>query len=119
MEVRTIESQDGWLQYALLGEITCRARAEHPRDCLSPLGLQADSIDRNVVLDFSDATFLDSSGIGWLLSVNRAVKERGHRLAVVSVPPLIQRVMAMMRLGEVLTVCANTSDVRNRFGASG
>jgi anti-anti-sigma factor len=84
---------------------------------LAPLALEDNKLSSHLLFDLTDATFLDSSGIGWLLSVNRAAKELGYQVIVYSVPPLIQRVFGMMKLGEVIPVVDNLDEARNRIAS--
>ena len=90
MEVRFIDSGENWKQYQLIGEISRSSTASG--DVLDPFEIGEDELTGHLVLNLMDATFLDSSGIGWLLGVNRIVKEHGNRIIAHSVPPLIQRV---------------------------
>ena len=84
---------------------------------LAPLELQDDKLNSHLLFDLTDATFLDSSGIGWLLSVNRVAKDQGFQVIVHSVPPLIQRVFGMMKLGQVLHVVENFDEARTRIAS--
>ena len=115
MEVRFITSEDNWTQYKLVGDISNASTTADDSSVLSPLALPGDEVTKHILFDLNDATFLDSSGIGWLLSVNRAAKENGYKIVVHSVPPLIHRVFSMMRLGEVLVVVENLSEAQSQL----
>jgi anti-sigma B factor antagonist len=41
----------------------------------------------NVLLDFSEATFIDSSVLGQLVNAQRRAEENGHERVVLAVPP--------------------------------
>jgi len=115
MEVRLVNSEDSWTQYKLVGDISNASIAGEDKSVLSPLDLPDDEVTKHILFDLNDATFLDSSGIGWLLSVNRAAKENGYGVIVHSIPPLINRVFSMMRLGEVIVVVENLSEAQSHL----
>ena len=50
-------------------------------------------------LDFSDVTFMDSSGIGLIMGRYRLQSSWGGRLIVTNVPPHIEKLMFLAGLG--------------------
>lgn len=64
---------------------------------------------RQIALDLSEATFMDSAAIGWLLSLHKSLGEGGGRLILHSIHPNVQRVIDMMRIHKVLNL-ANDHD---------
>ena len=58
---------------------------------------------RTLVLDFSELTFMDSSGIGVLLGRYRILRERGGRMGVINMNPHIGRIFHMSGLERVIT----------------
>ena len=118
MDVRLVSAEDNWTQYQLVGDISGVAISGEGKTPLSPLNLPDERLDKHILFDLNDATFLDSSGIGWLLSVNRAAKEQGYGVVVQSVPPLINRVFSMMRLGEVIPVVDGFDEALNHIAST-
>src|SRR5436190_22815929 len=59
---------------------------------------------RCVVVDFEDVAFLDSTGIGVLLSAERKLRARGGKLIVICDEPLIRRVFEIAGLTGVLNI---------------
>lgn len=57
---------------------------------------------RAVLLDLSDADFIDSSGLSWLLVWHKRHRAAGGRLILHSLPSLVMDVVKMMRLDLVL-----------------
>lgn len=55
-------------------------------------------------MDFGDVAFLDSTGIGVLLSVERKLRPRDGKLNVVCNDPLIRRVFEIGGLTDVLNI---------------
>ena len=62
-----------------------------------------------VVIGLGGVTFMDSSGIGWLLKCHKRAREAGGRFVVHSLPPGVMDVMKMMRLDKVLQIAENES----------
>jgi anti-anti-sigma factor len=59
---------------------------------------------RCVLMDFEDVAFLDSTGIGVLLSAERKLRARDGRMIVVCDDPLIRRVFEIAGLTDVLNI---------------
>ncbi|MBN2623754.1 MAG: STAS domain-containing protein [Acidimicrobiales bacterium] len=55
-------------------------------------------------LDLSDVGFVDSSGLGVLVAIHRHAASSGGALVLRSVPPQVQRLFEITRLGDLLTV---------------
>jgi anti-anti-sigma factor len=63
-----------------------------------------DEADRQVVLDLSGVTFLDSSGLGTLIGLQKhANRLRGH-LALSGLTPQVQRIFAITHLADAFTI---------------
>lgn len=63
-----------------------------------------------VVLDLSDVTFIDSSGLGALIVAYRAAQERGIDLKVSSPRPQVLKVMQISGLDQVLDICESAQE---------
>jgi anti-anti-sigma factor len=59
---------------------------------------------RRVLMNMTGAAFIDSSGVGWLLKCHRAFREKGGRLVLHSIPPIVSNVLRVMRLETVLCI---------------
>lgn len=117
MNVRFVDADDNWTHFQIVGDITSTLLSGGGSGAFAPLELPDNKLTSHLLFDLNDATFLDSSGIGWLLSMNRAAKEQGFQVIVHSVPPLIQRVFGMMKLGQVIPVVENFEEARNRIAS--
>lgn len=56
---------------------------------------------RQIELDMTDATYMDSSGVGWLLTCHKRVREAGGRLSIVHVQPLIANMLRLLKLSRM------------------
>ena len=97
LEVETIEG-DGFVRLELRGELD-----------LSTVGKVEDELKRAeadappfVVLDFTQLSFLDSTGLRLVVTADKRAREAGRRLAVIKGPDTVQRVFAITRLDERL-----------------
>ncbi|MGL5059320.1 MAG: anti-sigma factor antagonist [Microcoleus sp.] len=62
------------------------------------------TVPSKIVLDFSETTFIDSSGIGALVSNLKFAKQRGCDLVLRSIKPQVMAVFALTSLDQVLTI---------------
>lgn len=70
-------------------------------DPLIPL-LGPEGFRRQVLLDLERASFIDSSGIGWLVVCQKRFLDAGGRLVLYAIPPLILHPLKLMRMDKVL-----------------
>jgi anti-sigma B factor antagonist len=73
-------------------------------DLRATLDAATDAGARHVVVDFEDVAFMDSRGLGVLLSAQRKLRARERKLIVVCDDPLIRRVFEITGLTDVLNV---------------
>lgn len=67
---------------------------------------------RKVLFDFSDVEFIDSLGVGQIVSSYRLITETGGRLIVCGLQPRVQTVLRIANLHSVLDIREKTqSDV--------
>lgn len=71
-----------------------------------PLGelLGMDAYQRPVRLDLSDTSYIDSSGVGWLLSCHKRMKAAGGKLTLHSAHPTVANLLHVLRLEKVLDI---------------
>lgn len=86
------------VRIALRGELEL-ATVEQAHEALALPELESSD---TVVLDLSDVTFIDSTGVRFVLLADRRAQEKGWRLEVIPAPPEVQRVFKVTRLEERL-----------------
>ena len=59
---------------------------------------------RDMVLDFSKVTFMDSTGLGVLISIQKTLNDDGHKLKIVNVDPKIKKIFVITELDEVFDI---------------
>jgi anti-anti-sigma factor len=58
--------------------------------------------DKNLILDFSEVTYIDSSGIGILLTLNKIKKEMGKSLRIINCTERIAKIFALSSLSDII-----------------
>ena len=66
--------------------------------------------EKNVILDLAGVTFVDSAGLGALLSMMRNLGERGGDFKVCSVAKPVQVLFELVRLNRILPIFATRAD---------
>jgi anti-anti-sigma factor len=71
---------------------------------------------RVIVLDLRGLTFMDSTGLGLLVSAAARARGGGHRLAIVRGPAAVQRVLELTGLDARLDVIDDPAEARADHG---
>ncbi len=98
-----LDGQDnGIFKISLHGRISQTA----VEDCVTQLPqlIGAEKLGSKILLSLDGAEQIDSSGIGWLLAVDKQIREAGGDLVIHSVPLDIQHVFNLMKLGKILKI---------------
>jgi anti-anti-sigma factor len=83
------------------------SRAMELRDLL---GAQIDSASARVLLDLSDVTLIDSSGIGILVTAHRRADGQGARFGLAGAAGTVARVFEMTRTNKLLSLYASVDE---------
>lgn len=81
----------------------------------------AEAIERReprIVVDLTETTFLDSSGLGVVLAAARGVRAHDGALAVVNVDATIARTFEITGLDQILAIRATRSEAIGALSAS-
>ena len=76
---------------------------------LEPLGvlLGEGGYGRNVLLDLSEADFVDSSGLSWLLVCHKRFRQAGGKVVLHSVPVVVMQVLDVLSLDQAFDIAAD------------
>lgn len=58
----------------------------------------------DIVLDFSHVSFMDSTGLGILISIQKVLNDDGYKLRIVNVDPKIKKIFIITELEEVFDI---------------
>lgn len=86
------------------GELTKETSADLKRAVEQ--GLNEHDIEL-VAFDMSQVTLLDSSGIGFLVSLNTTVQGLGRRLVLFSLAERLRKTLDLVRLGDFFTIASS------------
>jgi anti-anti-sigma factor len=70
-----------------------------------------------VLLDLRRTTFIDSAGIGWLLSSQQQFRMKGGSLVVHSVGPRVRQILDLLRVGKAVPLAADETAARAMLAA--
>ena len=96
-----ISSRDSALIIALSGEIDHHGAREMMSQLDSAI---AERLPRQLTLDLSGVTFMDSSGIAVLLRAQRQLAHTGGSLRVVNLPAQARRVLDAAGIGRLISL---------------
>jgi anti-sigma B factor antagonist len=104
MTVSSITEQSGRVVVALTGEIDMENAPQVRRALLDNMKQK-----RDILVDLSQVTYIDSSGIASLIEGLQAARKQKNDLALVSVSQRARRVLELARLDKVFTIHADLS----------
>lgn len=96
-------SEDGALiRTRIEGRMAHRFQSASDEPLVGALGF--DAYSRQVLIDLSHVSTLDSSGVSWLLSTNKRMSRDGGKLVLHSLPPVVRNLVRVLKLHTVLTI---------------
>ena len=107
MKLSISQSAGGEIRVVLAGPVTQRELSPLQDPLIELLG--PDGYGQIVRLDLSEASYLDSSGVGWLLLCNKRMKQAGGRLLIERPHPIVQNVFRVLKLERVLEMADQAS----------
>jgi len=73
---------------------------------------QADgATTRLIVLNFKQLSYMNSSGVGLLITIVVRARRQGKKLAAVALPPHFKKIMLLTRLNEALPIYDSQADL--------
>ena len=99
MSVASVTEQSGRTVVALAGEIDMEEASKVRRVLLDSMKQK-----RDIMVDLSQVTYIDSSGIASLIEGLQAARKQKNDLALVSVSRRVRRVLELARLDKVFTI---------------
>lgn len=70
---------------------------------------------KNLIFDFSDVNFMDSSGIGIILGRYKKINEYGGKVAIVNLRPHIKRVFELGGLFKIIKEYESVEEAISNF----
>jgi anti-anti-sigma factor len=110
MKIVKLENLDGVVRLVCEGEVTQQTLGtgrDVLRDVLGP-----DGFSGKVLFSLQKTTYLDSSGISWLLIGHKHFVQAGGKLVIHSAPPLVDQVLRLLKMQMVLNLAADENSAR-------
>jgi anti-anti-sigma factor len=85
---------------------------QEPLEALAGPGVYSRAIE----LDMADSAYMDSSGVGWLLTCHKRVREAGGRLKLTNVQPIIANMLRLLKLSRMFGLEGPTEDATPEAG---
>ena len=83
------------------GEIDLAVAPRLLEECLAEIGEHEPDL---LVLDLADVTFLDAQGLSLIATLHNRQAERGHRVVLTNVSPLLRRILRATRLRNLVRI---------------
>lgn len=99
MKLSIADNREEAVWLTLNGQITQRELPTTHDPLLDLLG--PDVYRRQIRLDLSEASYLDSSGVNWLLTCHKRTKQAGGRLKIIKPHPVVANVLRVLKLEKV------------------
>ena len=113
IDLRVVEGGGDLVRIDLVGRLShdgWPAGYDPIADLLGP-----DIYTRNVMLNLGRSTYLDSSGVSWLLDADKRFRDTGGALVLHSASPLTAQFLKMMRMDLVLTIVRDEPAAREKL----
>ncbi|MFZ5427961.1 MAG: STAS domain-containing protein [Thermodesulfobacteriota bacterium] len=108
MENLTWQKRDAVLVARYSGEITMEITQDFKREVEKTL---EGSGAKALVLDLSEVSFMDSSGIGFLVACNTRLQTSGRVLALLSPSPQVRKTLGLVQLMDFFKVAESEDEL--------
>ena len=113
-DVKTDQVDDSTYVIALAGEVDLYTAPEFKQQLLDAIGKGA----KDVIVDFSDTTFIDSTTLGVLVGGVKRLRSNGGQLSLVCSDRNITKIFEITGLDRVFTIYATRDEALAKAGAS-
>ncbi|HYV35135.1 MAG TPA: STAS domain-containing protein [Gemmataceae bacterium] len=105
MKLRLVASEAGVTRIESADDITVFdfANGATPLEAL----LGPDCHNTIVLLDLGKSSYIDSSGVGWLMHCHSRFQKAGGRLVVHSIPPMVNHCFRVLGMYDVMQIAAD------------
>lgn len=114
MEIALVsEPGDEVVMVRLSGKVVSPSMEPGPTEPLAA-AVGADCYAKRVVVDMEETSFIDSSGIGWILETHKRFEASGGRLVLFNFSPLVMQLFELLKLGSALHLAPNEAQARQK-----
>jgi anti-anti-sigma factor len=108
MKLAIAKDDSQGVRVAISGKVTQHDFTGKPEPLVDLLGPTV--YGRNVTLDMSDTMYLDSAGVGWLLTCHKRTREAGGSLKLDKTPSIVLNLLRLLKLSKLLGIDPAGSD---------
>jgi anti-anti-sigma factor len=108
MPLTLVSNDTDALRLQATGKIMHSHISEEPDSLRSLTG--ADGYARKVLVNLEQVRYIDSAGIGWLLSSHKRFQKAGGMLVLYNVPESVLLTLKVLRLETILNIAENEAD---------
>ena len=102
MKLAVAKDDDQGVRVTVSGKVTQHDFASVQEPLADLLGPSA--YGRQITPDLSDTMYLDSAGVGWLLTCHKRIREAGGALKLEKVPSIVTNLLRLLKLSRLLGV---------------
>jgi anti-anti-sigma factor len=111
--VKTAEESNGIVRLAAQGDALASTHDSNPFPFESILGPSWNS--RLVILDMNGVNYLNSSAIGWLISLQKTFRAAGGKLVLHSLQPQIHQLLTMLKIERLIPLAPDLAAARKQL----
>ncbi len=108
MEKLTLERKEAVLLARLSGEVTLDITHDLKRSINEELGAGVEKL----IMDLSSVDFMDSSGIGLLVSVNTRMRSGGKSFFLYSPSPQVEKTLSLVQLLSFFEILSDEDELK-------
>ena len=112
IDLRKLPEENGFVRMEIAGRIS---RTAWPVG-FDPLVEQCggDVYSKPALINFARADYIDSSGVGWLLTCHKRFKEGGGKMVLHTISPFTMQFLKLMRMDLVLNFAVDEPAARQK-----
>lgn len=110
MQLTLISEEEALARLECEGQITQNDFDPGDDPMASVLG--SHGFSRQVLLNLEKTSYIDSSGISWLVVCHKKFLQGGGRLVLHTIPPMVNHVIQLLRLHSIMHIAADEASAR-------
>jgi len=115
IQLASIE-KEGVIHLGVEGKITSEDFAESNANPLETT-IGAGWAGNRILMDLSRVNYVDSSGIGWLLRLQKGFREGGGAMSLYGITPSVMQIFALLKLRSVFKIAETEAAARDLLTA--
>ena len=97
LSIEKVKNEDEAVVFKLTGELSSFT-LDKAREVLFK------EVNSDIALDMRDLTYIDSSGIGFLILLSEKLRDNGYKLRILYPSPNLQNLFKLIHLGKIVEI---------------